>query len=601
MLENFSINDLKSYKIKDLENLSKNIREEIIDKTKLNGGHLSSNLGVVELTIALHKHYNFPEDKLLFDVGHQCYAHKILTGRSLNNLRKENGISGFPKKSESIYDCFEGGHSSNSISNALGMAISRDLEGENYNIITLIGDASISNGLAFEALNDVNLRDHKVIIILNDNGMSISKNVGNISQLFSKVSTSGLYNKTKLAYKRFSSKSKARKKIYESLFSFKSFIKKLLLRGNYFSDLGLNYIGVVDGHNFKALEKAFKKADKSIKSTVIHVKTIKGLGYKEAEKDEVGYYHAVSKDSNKNDATITWSELYSLEFESILKEQKDTILISPGTLIGSHFEYLSLKYKERVIDVGIAEEHAFSLAAGFAANQYRPYISIYSTFLQRAFDELSHDCARENFNIVCLIDRCGLNDGDGDTHQGIFDEAFLINTPNTVVAMANNMDCAKFLLNDTLNNRGIYCIRYPKGEIYTNNKLESYNFGKWNKTIDNNSNTLIISFGPIINDLEKYIIENKLDIDLTNAIYQKPLDIEYLKSIKNKYKKIIIYNIYGTKEGFNNCLLDKLNELNINSNVKSCGLPLTFENNPNIKSVLKKYNLDIDSLFKDIK
>lgn len=598
MLENFEVSDLKSYSIKELENLSKEIRKEIIDSTNKNGGHLSSNLGVVELTIALHKHYNFPNDKLLFDVGHQCYAHKILTNRDLSKLRKENGISGFPKKNESIYDCFEGGHSSNSISNALGMAISRDLNNDKYNIITLIGDASISNGLAFEALNDTNLRDHKVIIILNDNGMAISQNVGNISQLFSKVSTSGLYNKTKLAYKRFASKSKTRRKIYESLFNFKSIIKKMLLRGNYFSDLGLNYIGVVDGHNFKALEKAFKKADKSIKSTVIHVKTIKGLGYKEAENDKLGHYHAVSS-KEKELNTLSWSEFYSLEFEHIIEENKNTILISPATLVGSHFDYLSKKYKDRIIDVGIAEEHAFSMAAGLSYNKYKPYISIYSTFLQRAFDELSHDCAREKFNITCLIDRCGLNDGDGDTHQGIFDEGFLINTPNTVVAMANNSDCARFLLNDTINDRGVYCIRYPKGEIFDSNELNSYSFGKWNSEISNNSKTLIISFGPILNKLKKYIIDNHLNIDLVNAIFQKPLDIDYLKSIKEKYDNIIIYNVYSTKEGFNNYLLDELNTLGFNSIIKSFALPLSFENNPNIDHILESYKLDIKSVIKE--
>lgn len=600
----YSIKDptfLKTLSEAELNSLCDDIRNEIIRATKLNGGHLSSNLGVVELTVALHKHYDFRKDKLFFDVGHQCYAHKILTGRSLDNLRQKNGVSGFPKIKESSYDHFEGGHSSNSISNALGYAVSRDLNDDKYEIVCVIGDASISNGLAFEALNDNRIRNHKMIIILNDNGMSISKNVGNISKLFSMISTSGLYNKSKSAYKRISSKTKFGKKFYEIMYSFKNAIKRIFIRGNFFVDLGFSYIGVVDGHNIKKMEKAFKRADKSLKSTVIHVKTIKGLGYKNAEQDEVGIYHGVSPE--KIDKTIlgtSWSKLYADLFTEIVKYDEKVVLISPATLVGSRFDEISRVMPNRVFDVGIAEEHAVSYAAGFSLNGYKPYVSIYSTFLQRAFDEVSHDIARMNLSATLLIDRCGLSDRDGDTHQGIFDESVLFSIPNTSICMASNASEARRLMDLSKQKHDVLCIRYPKNNV--NNEDGStctFNSGDWKQLISNNKK-LIISFGPVINEIYSVLKNNNYGYDLINAIYQKPLNLGFIENFVGKYEEIIIFNQYGTENGFNFALINSLVKYGFKGKIISKALMSDFGSHQSTDEGLKEQKMDVNSLFEEL-
>ena len=600
----YSIKDptfLKTLSEAELNSLCDDIRNEIIRATKLNGGHLSSNLGVVELTVALHKHYDFRKDKLFFDVGHQCYAHKILTGRSLDNLRQKNGVSGFPKIKESSYDHFEGGHSSNSISNALGYAVSRDLNDDKYEIVCVIGDASISNGLAFEALNDNRIRNHKMIIILNDNGMSISKNVGNISKLFSMISTSGLYNKSKSAYKRISSKTKFGQKFYEIMYSFKNAIKRIFIRGNFFVDLGFSYIGVVDGHNIKKMEKAFKRADKSLKSTVIHVKTIKGLGYKNAEQDEVGIYHGVSPE--KIDKTIlgtSWSKLYADLFTEIVKYDEKVVLISPATLVGSRFDEISRVMPNRVFDVGIAEEHAVSYAAGFSLNGYKPYVSIYSTFLQRAFDEVSHDIARMNLSATLLIDRCGLSDRDGDTHQGIFDESVLFSIPNTSICMASNASEARRLMDLSKQKHDVLCIRYPKNNV--NNEDGStctFNSGDWKQLISNNKK-LIISFGPVINEIYSVLKNNNYGYDLINAIYQKPLNLGFIENFVGKYEEIIIFNQYGTENGFNFALINSLVKYGFKGKIISKALMNDFGSHQSTDEGLKEQKMDVNSLFEEL-
>lgn len=587
-----------------LTELCGDIRKEIIKATKNNGGHLSSNLGVVELTVALHKHYDFEKDKLFFDVGHQCYTHKILTGRKLDNLRQKDGISGFPKLNESIYDHFEGGHSSNSLSNALGYAVSRDLKGENYNIVCLIGDASISNGLAFEALNDNRIRNHKMVIILNDNGMSISKNVGNVSKLFSMISTSGLYNKSKSAYKRMTSKTKFGRKFYSFMYSIKNGLKRALVRGNFFVDLGFNYIGVIDGHNINKIEKALKRADKSLKSTIIHVKTIKGLGYKNAEQDVKGVYHGVAPEKFENvTSNHTWSELYSKLFTNLAKNDEKVVLISPATLVGSKFDDINKEIPNRVFDVGIAEEHAISYAAGMSLNGYKPYVSIYSTFLQRAFDQVSHDIARMNIGATLLIDRCGLSDGDGDTHQGIFDESVLMTIPNTCVAMASNEAEATRLIELSSSNKDLMCIRYPKGIITNSENVQNTTFNKydWLKIISNNNKKVIVSFGPVINVIYKSIKNENISYDLVNAIFQKPLNLSVISDLIENYDEIVIFNQYGTENGFNFALINELILRDYKGKITSKALKNDFGSHQTIEGGLKDQNMDVESFIKGLK
>lgn len=593
----------------DLNYLCKDIRDEIIYSTSINGGHLSSNLGTVESTIALHRCFDFKKDKLLFDVGHQCYTHKILTGRKLNRLRKKDGVSGFPKICESEYDSFEGGHSSNSLSNALGMAISRDLKNEKYDIVCYIGDASISNGLAFEALNDTLLTKHKIIIILNENGMSISKTVGKSSLLFSNISTLGIYNKFKIKYRKIKSLGKLGNFIYNSSFAIKNFLRKLLIKNNIFVGFGLSYIGVIDGHNIKKMEKALLRAKKCSKTCVVHIKTIKGCGYKKAEDDDAGYYHGVNAFDIKSGLSLsddlsTWSYLYAKEMENILEKNKDTLLLCPGTLIGSKMETIKQKYNDRVIDVGIAEEHSLSMAAGIALNGYHPYLSIFSTFLQRGFDEISHDIARMKIDVTLLIDRSGLVGADGETHQGIFDDTFLYMTPNTTVCFASNSFIASQLMKESLvKHNGIFAIRYPKGNFYNIDYKTSIKYGKWEISYEEEKNDVaIISYGPVINDIISYNLKLKKRANIYNAIYQCPFDKEVLLQILKQHKKIIIYNVYGLENGFNSLLLNYINSLGMKKDNKiiSLAIPKKFIKHQTVEEALKEEKLDLDSLFKYI-
>jgi 1-deoxy-D-xylulose-5-phosphate synthase len=597
---------LRTLNNKELTFLCSEIREDIINSCNKNGGHLSSNLGVVEAVVALHKTFDFSKDKLLFDVGHQCYTHKILTGRSLENLRKKNGVAGFPKINESKYDCFEGGHSSNSISNAIGMAIARDLNKESYDIVSFIGDASLSNGLAFEALNDLNLTKHKIIIILNENGMSISKNVGKTSMLFSKISTSGLYSKTKLILKRLSTKNKFLSKFYEKLYSFKNMLKRILLHKNIFTDLGLVYYGVVDGHNIKKLEKAFNKAKKCTKSCLIHIKTIKGYGYVPAQADEDGYYHSVSANSLNDDFNTveikaSYDNVFNKKIENALQNNNNNnnklVLLCPGTLVGAHLIDIRNKYPNRVFDTGITEEHTISMAAGLALNGFHPIVSIYSTFLQRAFDEVSHDVARCNLDMTLLINRAGLVGQDGDTHNGLYDESFLMNTPNTTVCMPSSVQIAEELFDESLNKHGVFGIRFPNNKVFDDPNYTKIGYGNWIFEKKVPSDKVIISFGPVLHPLKRNL-EN-INIDIVNAVYQKPIDKKLLSSLLS-YKKIIVYNIYGTKNGFNDVIADFLLENNYTGEFISLAVKDNFVPTQTIKEAILSQNLDIESLIKII-
>lgn len=560
---------LKQLSNKELINLSNDIRDYIIKCVNKNGGHLSSNLGVVEATISICKNFNFPKDKIIFDVGHQSYTYKILTGRKLDNLRSKDGISGFQKIQESNYDCYEAGHSSTSISAANGMAIARDLNKEKYDIIAFIGDGAIMNGLALEGLNLASVHNHKIIIVLNDNEMSISKPVGGLAKVFRKFSTSTFYLKAKSAYKRFLVSSKIGRKLYSLSSNCKNFFKSKVLRLNFFDYLGYKFIGPVDGHDFRAMDKAFARAKKLDCSCVIHLKTIKGKGFKNAEEDEDGIWHGISCKSNspvnkKNSFNVSWTSIYERLLSDVLEKNNKAYGIVPATGTGSGLIPLFSKFKNRIVDVGISEEHAFTMASGLAISNYHPIISIYSTFFQRAYDEFNHDLARMNCNATVLIDRAGLVGQDGDTHQGIFDSAMVYPVPNTVIAMASNYLEAHSLMNESMNNHGVFFIRYSKEKL-TNPEIrnnEIIKFGEWRDVIKTNSkNKVVVSFGPIINDLKELIELHNLECDLINAIYQKPLNIAKINEIIS-YNEIVIIDSYSVKEGFVLPLIEKLNELN---------------------------------------
>lgn len=606
--EDFSKVDLKSLKTNELNALANSIREYIIDKCSINGGHLASNLGVVELTIAIHKAFDLSKDKLLFDVGHQAYTHKILTGRSLDNLRCENGVDGFIKRKESSFDHFEAGHSSTSISAAMGMALERDLKNENYEVISLIGDASIANGLAFEALNNVSNFKHKIIIIINDNDMSISQPVGALHNLFQSIRLSSKYLKSKEKYRKFMKKNKFLEGIYNFSSNIKNWFKSLVLHNNVFEMCGFRYIGNIDGYDFKEMEHAFKKAKKSKNSVVIHVSTIKGKGFKYSEdKSSVASWHSV-KPFNKetgeattkiNENEISWSKVYATFLDEELANNKDTILINPSTTIGSEIQDLFIKYKNQTFDVGIAEEHALMLAAGYSLNNKHSYVSVYSTFFQRAYDELNHDIARTNANVTILLDRCGLVGKDGETHQGIFDESLIMGLDNVTLTMAKDLTEAKFLFDLSKTINAPYIIRIPSGKTNKEiNENRTYVPFKWIKEKESSSNKLVvISLGPKVNDILNNFKE--LDFTLINALFIKPLDIESLKSILN-FENIIIYNPYSLKEGFAYEVLGALNNLNYKGNIKIISLNNSFIEKGTIEEQEKRCKVHLDDLKKEI-
>lgn len=603
VIQRINLNEIKdpsfvsSLSTNELKVLSEDIRKNIIESTAKNGGHLSSNLGVVDATIALCKVFDFSKDKIIFDVGHQCYTYKILTGRSLERLRQKDGVCGFQLMSESPYDHFEAGHSSTSIGVANGMAVARDLKGEHYDIIAFVGDSSIANGLAFEALNDVAMQKHKVIIVLNDNDMSISHPVGGLSRLFRKYGTSSFYSKSKSLFRKLLCWNPIGRWIYGRGGAFKDWFKIHAVRTNIFDNLGYSFIGPVDGHNIVKLEKAFAKAKRINKSVVVHIKTIKGKGYKYSENDKEGSWHGVSPFNLEDGKPLkpsayTWSELYSdLLFEE-MREHENIVTLVPGTGVGSYINKIHEAFPKRTIDVGIAEEYALTMSGGLAAGGYHPVISIYSTFLQRAYDELSHDIARVGLNCTLLIDRAGLVGNDGKSHQGIYDEAFLITIPNTVIAMAATKGQARCLLKESLNGHGAFAIRFNKGAVLGEDKEECLPFGKWKEELSGKG-TAVVAVGPEVEQL-KVQLKDK-GVTLVNAIYQKPLDEEWVKKLLD-YKRVIIYDAYSVIDGFPRYLSSRLLECGFKGEVIIKAIPDTFVGHASVDEQKAEFGL----LVKDI-
>ena len=588
---------LQDLSYKELDVLSADIANEIVDKVSINGGHLASNLGVVDATIALCRVFDFSKDKIIFDVGHQCYTYKILTGRSLERLRKSDGVSGFQKLSESPYDHFECGHSSTSISAATGMAIARDLNKEKYDVIAFIGDASLSNGLAFEALNNMAVGNNKVIIVLNDNDMSITKPVGGLAKAFRNLSNSILYRRSKNTYQRVMKKTGFGRWILSWTGKIKNWFKRHLMAINIFDNMNIAYVGPIDGHDIKKMEKAFAKAKKYDKPIVIHIKTIKGKGYKFSENDDSGKWHGVGMfDKHTGQVeikpnTVTWSDIYSRAIERTMSENEEAVVIVPATGVGSGLDKIFKQFPKRAFDVGIAEEHALTMAGGMAANGKHPIVSVYSTFLQRAFDELSHDIARMNLNATLLIDRSGLVGEDGNTHQGIYDESYLLATPNTVVAMASRDSESMSLMRESMNNHGLFCIRFPRSRIIPTDKEDSLPFGKWKKELSGEK-IAIVSTGPSTIELKELLEKAGKKVTLYNAIYLKPMDDEVVDKELPKFDKIIIYDTYGIENGFASQLATRLVANNhYKGEIVIRAIPDLFVEHASQKEQLEKFNL----------
>ncbi|HPQ19590.1 MAG TPA: 1-deoxy-D-xylulose-5-phosphate synthase [bacterium] len=601
---------IKSFNYSSLEKLAEEIREVIIETVQKNGGHLSSNLGTVELTIALHYVFNSPEDKIIWDVGHQSYAHKLLTGRyeKFHTLRKYQGLSGFPNPNESEHDLFIVGHSSTSIALASGLAQARDIKKEKNKIIAVIGDGALTSGLAYEAINNVGHRKNDLIIILNDNEMSISKNVGIISEYLSKIMATPIYNRLKSEIDNIIKKFRFHNKATEILHRLEESIKILLLPQVLFEDLGLKYFGVIDGHNIKDLINILKKIKELNYPIILHIKTIKGKGYKDAEEKPITF-HGVSAPTNKNGSTAkTYTQIFGEEIIKIAETNEKIIAITAAMAEGCGLTEFEKKFPQRFFDVGIAEEYAVTFAAGLAKAGFLPVVTIYSTFLQRAYDQIIHDVALQNLPIIFTIDRAGLVGEDGPTHHGAFDFSYLSHIPNIIIMAPKDEIEFRKMLNFAVNSNKISAIRYPRR--YAENFINSNSdliLGEPEIIINNEQNKiLIIAIGSMVNEAYKAIIElNKENINCNfiNLRFLKPLNFNSIKDIIHNSSLIFTIeenSVIGGMGAMINYLINQ-NFFDNKKSIINLGLPDSFIPAGDIDSLLKLVELDFLSLAKKIK
>lgn len=599
--------DLKSLNYKELEDLGEEIREFLIEKVSKTGGHLASNLGVVELTISLFKSFNIEKDKLIWDVGHQSYVHKILTGRKdgFNKLRQMGGMSGFPKRCESEYDCFDTGHSSTSISAALGMARARDLKKEDYKVVAVIGDGALTGGMAFEALNDVGFNKTNMIIVLNDNQMSIAKNVGGLSKYLGKLRMEPGYNKLKNDIKNNLDSSDFGKGLEHSISKIKSSIKQLLVPSMMFEDMGIKYLGPIDGHDIKTMVEAFNNA-KQIKGPVIlHVKTIKGKGYYLAEKNP-NKYHAIgpfNPDTGEttSKAKANYSSVFGKSLINIAKEDKDVVAITAAMPDGTGLREFANEFPKRIFDVGIAEQHAVTLAAGMASSGLKPVFAVYSTFLQRAYDQVLHDVCIQNLPVVFGIDRAGVVGDDGETHQGIMDISYLSMIPNMTIVAPKCMGEVDVLLRWALNKGTPVAIRYPRGgdEIDNLVPIEEVHNGKWEVLNKGKDKVAIIATGKMVQHAVQAgkILESKgIEPCIINATFIKPIDTELLQNLVKEKFSIISVEDNMAKGGFGESILEYLNLYNFKGHFKVLAYNDEFIHQGKVDLIYEKYGLDAEGI-----
>ena len=560
--------DLRKLNISEKHELANELRELVIDTVSKTGGHLASNLGVVELTIALHSVFNTPKDKIVWDVGHQTYIHKILTGRKnkISTLRSLNGLAGFPKAVESEYDSFDTGHSSTSISAALGMARARDIKGEKNSVIAVIGDGALTGGMAFEALNDAGSSNTNLIVILNDNEMSISKNVGGLSAFLTRVRTRKYYNKSNNYIKRLTLRIPfVGKKIVKFVRRIKYSIKQLFLPNMFFEDIGFKYLGPVDGHNIEKLEEILEKAKRLSGPILIHVVTKKGKGYGPAEQNP-DKFHATSafdKETGKSlkEKKDDYSKVFGEELVKLAKENEKIVAITAAMRDGTGLTNFAKEFPNRFFDVAIAEQHALTMAAGMAKEGLIPVVSIYSSFYQRAYDQIIHDICTQKLHVVMCIDRAGVVGNDGETHQGMFDLAFLNIVPNITIMAPKDFIELRQMLKFAVNYNGPIAIRYPRGgeektKFLTHEKIEK---GKA-EILREGEDVTIVAIGKMVTKAQNVadILEKKgIEAEVINERFLKPLDKETITNSIEKTKNVITIED-GTIEGGLGTVIEEL-------------------------------------------
>ncbi|NWF52409.1 MAG: 1-deoxy-D-xylulose-5-phosphate synthase [Nitrospirae bacterium] len=604
--------DIKNFTLSGLKELSKELREIIIKQVSINGGHLASNLGVIELTIALHYVFNSPIDKIIWDVGHQCYTHKLLTGRyeKFTTLRKYGGISGFPKRDESEHDVFGTGHSSTSISAALGIIEARDKKSENFKVIAVIGDGSMSSGLAFEGLNNAGHLKKDIIVILNDNEMSISQNVGALSAYLNRILTGDFYQKFKKETKSFiEGIPKLGKKASKLAQRAEEMLKGLFLPGILFEELGFNYVGPIDGHNIELLIETFKRIKNASSPMLVHVVTKKGKGYKFSEKSP-SLFHGIGPfkietGASRTGGELTYSEVFGNTLIELASKDNRIIAISAAMKEGTGLEKFSEKYSERFYDVGIAEPHAVTFAAGLATQGLKPVVAIYSTFLQRAIDEIIHDVCLQNLPVVFAIDRAGIVGEDGPTHSGAFDISYLRHIPNIIIMAPKDGFELKSMLEFALTQNCPVAIRYPRGNIDQSLAIKSpvseIHLGE-GEVIKDGKDIALIAIGNTVYpalSASELLEENGISAMVVNARFVKPLDHRLLFSIVSKIKKIVTIEENALTGGFGSAVLEFLNNTDkLDIKVHRIGLPDKFIEQGSQTELRQKYGLDERSIYK---
>lgn len=602
---------LKSLSVKELEALSHDVRQFLIQTCAVTGGHIGANLGVVELTIALHKHFNSPEDKIIWDVGHQSYIHKILTGRGhqFETLRQYRGLCGFPKLKESDHDVWEAGHSSTSLSAAMGMAKARDILGKKNHIVPVIGDGALTGGMALEALNNIGHDRTNMTIILNDNEMSIAPNVGAMHNMLGRIRMNQGYNRLKFDAESILSRLPGGSRLRESADRIKDSLKYLVVDGAFFEELGIRYIGPVDGHNFEELENALTAADSINKPVLIHVVTKKGKGYHPAENDKIGTWHGLGPYKLETGEQIkgqtqgpSWSQLMSDEILSYAKKDRRVVAITPAMPVGSKLTKFQSELPEQFFDVGIAEQHAVTMAAGLAIEGMKPYVAIYSTFLQRAYDQVLHDVDRQNLNVIFGVDRSGLVGADGETHQGVFDVGFLTQFPNMIVMMPKDENEAKDLVYTAMHHeQGPIAIRYPRGNglgIEITDKREHLPIGTW-EDLTEGQDVALISYGPTLATLVKVaktLAEQGIQARVINARYIKPMDTTVLDDLGAKNMPVVTVEEAMLNGGLGSQIANYFTDHGYTNRIKRLGIDDEYIEHGDVDHILEDLGLTHDPL-----
>lgn len=603
--------DVKKLSVPQLEQLAKEIRQLLISVISHTGGHLAPNLGVVELTLALHKVFNTPEDKIIFDVGHQSYIHKIITGRreQFPTLRQYGGLSGFPKRSESEHDAFGTGHSSTSISAALGMACARDLQGEDYNVVAVIGDGSMTGGMAFEALNNAGMLHKNMIVVLNDNEMSISKNVGAMSEYLYQLRTGETYNKIKNDIEGWLKNMEFGSDVLKAIRRLKGSVKYLMVPTSIFEELGFTYLGPVDGHDLDGLLDVLQAAKKIDGPVMVHVLTKKGKGYKPAEESPNKFHGtgpfdiATGKKITNPNAPVSYTEVFGKTLTKLADIDDKIVGITAAMPDGTGLNIFAEAHKDHFFDVGIAEQHAVTAAAGMAAAGMKPVAAIYSTFMQRAYDSIMHDICMQKLHVTLCLDRAGLVGDDGYTHHGVFDYAYLRSIPNMTIMAPKDENELQHMLKTALDFDGPVSVRYPRGSgvgVALDTQWQDLPIGKA-EVLRTGKDVCFWAIGSMVQtalDASELLEAQGISAGVVNMRFAKPLDVELLREHAQSYGKIITLEEGVLAGGVGSAILEELNENKLleHCEVRCFGIPDEFVMHGDKKLLFRDLGLDTPTI-----